>query len=126
MTTTPAEAQTFAAIELRAIYGAVTTWDTALLDQVVLHLHASGQPFGMNQIRTIAPDAACRVAGLYFHALLGQRELLMKVGEETSINKKAHGKPVNLYLLTRSGREFIEARQAERIAARNEQQRRAA
>jgi hypothetical protein len=44
--------------------------------------------------------------------------LLRKVDEEPSINPKAHGKKVNVYLLTRAGRAFIEDRQAARIEQR--------
>jgi hypothetical protein len=129
MATTPEQARAWAANELRGIYSTVTQWDTAVLDQIVLHLAASGQGFGMNQIRTIVPEDVCRKAGLYFHALVGhdalhpnEPQLLRKVGEETSINPKAHGKKVNVYVLTRAGRKYIQDRQA----ARTEQRRAAA
>ncbi|MFF4346755.1 hypothetical protein [Streptomyces sp. NPDC001530] len=125
MTTTPEQAASWAAAHLRELYSTVTRWDTAVLDQVVLHLASHGQPFGMNQIRVIVPDDVCRKAGLYFHALVGhdalhpdEPRLLLRVGDEVSINPKAHGKRVNVYLLTRAGRKFIEDRQAARIDER--------
>lgn len=103
----------------------VSEWTTAVLDQAVLHLADSAEPFGMNDLRLIVPDGECRKAGLYFHSLLAhgafdddEPELLRKVGEVVSINEKAHGKKVNTYLLTRAGRKFIEARQAARIEQR--------
>jgi hypothetical protein len=83
----------------------------------------------MNDIRLLVPEDECRKAGVYFAALTGHDalhpempQLLRKVGEEPSINPKAHGKKVNVYVLTRAGRQFIQERQA----ARAEQQRRAA
>ncbi|MEU4967831.1 hypothetical protein [Streptomyces smyrnaeus] len=127
MTLTPTEAADQAAAVLRGMYTTVTDWDTALFDQVVLHLADSGQPFGMNQIRHIVPDDACRRAGLYFHALVGhdslhpdQPALLRRVGDQPSINPKAHGKRVNLYRLTPAGRRHIEARQAARKQPRQQ------
>lgn len=125
MTTTSQQARDWAAAELRTLYSTVTDWDTAVLDQVVLHLADSGHAFGMNQIRFIVPEDVCKKAGLYFHALTGhdvfrpeQPALLRKVDEETSINPKARGKRVNVYVLTRAGRQYIEARQAARIEQR--------
>ena len=125
MTTTPEQARDWAASELRTLYSTVTDWTTAVLDQVVLHLANSGQAFGMNQIRLIVPEGECQKAGLYFHALTGRSalqpelpELLRKVGEETSINPKARGKKVNLYVLTRAGRNYIQDRQADRLEQR--------
>jgi len=103
----------------------VSEWTTAVLDQAVIHLADSGHPFGMNDIRLIVPDDECRNAGLYFAALTGHDslhsdmpQLLRKVGEEPSINPKAHGKKVNTYVLTRAGREFIQDRQAARAEQR--------
>ena len=128
MTLTPEQARARSLTEIRALYSTVTDWDTAIYDQVVLHLAETGQPIGMNQIRTIVPDGAAKSAGLYFHQLVGhdalhpaEPALLIKIDEEVSINPKARGKKVNVYRLTRAGRKFIEDRQAERI-----QQRRAA
>jgi hypothetical protein len=126
MPVTPSQALTRSLTELRALYSTVTEWDTAVYDQVVLHLADTGQPIGMNQIRTIVPDGAARGAGLYFHQLVGhdvlhpaEPALLIKIGEQVSINPKARGKKVNVYRLTRAGRKHIEDRQAERIAARS-------
>jgi hypothetical protein len=126
MTITPSQARTRALAELAALYSTVTDWDTAVYDQVVLHLADTGQPIGMNQIRTIVPDGAARSAGLYFHQLVGhdalhpaEPALLIKTSEEVSINPKARGKKVNVYRLTRAGRKFIEDRQAARIEQRS-------
>jgi hypothetical protein len=125
MTITPEQAHARSITELRALYSTVTDWDTAVYDQVVLHLADIGQPIGMNQIRTIVPDGAARGAGLYFHALVGhdtlhpaEPALLVKVDEEVSINPKARGKKVNVYRLTRAGRAYIQDRQAARIEQR--------
>lgn len=125
MTLTPDEARTQANELLVAMYATVTNWDEAVLDQVVLHLDDNGCSIGMNQIRSIVPHDACRRAGLYFHALEGHARLhpaepalLVKVGEEVSINEKARGKKVNIYRLTRAGRKHIEDRQAARIEQR--------
>lgn len=125
MTRTPEQALTQAVTELRTLYSAVTAWDAALLDQVVLHLDDNGCSIGMNQIRSIVPDDASRRAGLYFHALEGHHRLhpaepalLVKVDEEVSINKRAKGKKVNVYRLTRAGRRYIEDRQIARVMGR--------
>jgi hypothetical protein len=126
MTVTPSQARTRALAEVAALYSTVTDWDTAVYDQVVLHLADTGQPIGMNQIRTIVPEGAARSAGLYFHQLVGhdalhpaEPALLIKIDEEVSINPKARGKKVNVYRLTRAGRKFIEDRQAARIEQRS-------
>ncbi|MGW1135640.1 hypothetical protein [Streptomyces griseoluteus] len=126
MQLTPAQAKARAVEILAALQPTVTDWTTAVLDQAVLHLADSGAPFGMNDIRLIAPEDDCRKAGLYFAALTGhdalhpnEPQLLRKVGEEPSINPKAHGKKVNTYLLTRAGRQFIKDRQAARIKQRS-------
>ncbi|MFC5204581.1 hypothetical protein [Streptomyces kaempferi] len=125
MTITPEQARAQSITELRALYSTVTDWDAAVYDQVVLHLADTGQRIGMNQIRTIVPEGAARSAGLYFHQLVGhdvlhptEPALLVKIDEEVSINPKARGKKVNVYLLTRAGRKFIEDRQAARIEQR--------
>jgi hypothetical protein len=124
-TLTPAEAKARAARILAALKPTVSDWTTAVLDQAVLHLADSGAPFGMNDIRLIVPEDECRKAGLYFAALTGHDalnpndpQLLRKVDEETSINPRAHGKKVNVYVLTRAGRKFLEERQAARIEQR--------
>lgn len=122
---TPAEAKARAAQILATLQPTVTQWTTAVLDQAVLHLADTGRPFGMNDIRLIVPEDECRKAGIYFAALTGHdalhpdmAPLLRVVGSEPSINPKAHGKKVNTYLLTRTGRDFIEARQAARVEQR--------
>lgn len=127
MSITPEQARERADAELRALYATVTTWDTAVFDQVVLCLDALGEPFGMNQIRLRVPEDACRRAGLYFHALLGhdnvrasEQQFLVKVGEEVSINEKARGKKVNTYRLTPAGRRHIQNRQQARAKAARE------
>lgn len=113
------------ALEILSNLQPVSNWTAAVLDQAVLHLADSGQPFGMNDIRLLVPEDECRNAGVYFGALIGHDSLhpempalLRKVGEEPSINPKAHGKKVNTYLLTRAGRKHIQARQAARIEQR--------
>jgi hypothetical protein len=125
MQLTPAEAKARAARILNALQPTVTQWTTAVLDQAVLHLADTGRPFGMNDIRLLVPNDECRKAGVYFAALTGhdalhpdEPQLLRKVGEEPSINPKAHGKKVNTYLLTRAGRKFIQDRQAARAEQR--------
>ncbi|WP_405964786.1 hypothetical protein OG713_34620 [Streptomyces sp. NBC_00723] len=128
MNLTPAQAKARADRILAALKPTVSQWTTAVLDQAVLHLADSGQPFGMNDIRLLVPEDECRKAGVYFATLTGhdalhpnEPALLHKVDEEPSINPKAHGKKVNVYVLTRAGRQYIQDRQAARI-----QQRRAA
>lgn len=125
MNLTPAQAKARADRILAALKPTVSQWTTAVLDQAVLHLADSGQPFGMNDIRLLAPEDDCRKAGVYFATLTGHDALhpnapalLCKVGEETSINPKAHGKKVNVYVLTRAGRQYIQDRQAARAAER--------
>ena len=125
MNLTPAEAKARAARILAALQPTLTQWTTAVLDQAVIHLADSGRPFGMNDIRLLVPEDDCRKAGVYFAALTGhdalhpsEPQLLRKVGEQTSINPKAHGKKVNVYVLTRAGREFIQNRQAARAEQR--------
>jgi hypothetical protein len=128
MQLTPAEAKARADRILADLKPTVSNWTTAVLDQAVLHLADSGASFGMNDIRLIVPEDECRKAGIYFAALTGHDalhpdmpQLLRKVDEQPSINPKAHGKKVNVYVLTRAGREYIQDRQAAR-----KQQRRAA
>lgn len=125
MSLSPAQAKARADRILAALAPTVSQWTTAVLDQAVLHLARSGAPFGMNDIRLLTPEDECRKAGLYFATLTGhdalhpnQPALLQKVGEEPSINPKAHGKKVNVYMLTRAGRQFIKDRQAARIEQR--------
>ncbi|MFE0039388.1 hypothetical protein [Streptomyces sp. NPDC059015] len=125
MTLTPAEAKARADRILAALQPTLSQWTTAVLDQAVLHLADSGHPFGMNDIRLLVPEDECRKAGLYFAALTGhdslhgdQPQLLRTVGEERSINPKARGKKVNVYVLTRAGRKHIQDRQAARLEQR--------
>lgn len=121
MTLTPEQAKDRAARILADLHAAtVTDWDTAILDQVVLHLGRYGQPFGMNDIRLIVPEDACRKAGLYFRALieLAHPTVLRVVGEQVSINPKAHGKKVNTYRLTIDGRIHLQERIDGRIKQR--------
>jgi hypothetical protein len=121
---TPDEARDQANRTLAALYADVTNWDEAVLDQALLAIASDDQPFGMNDIRTVLPEDACRKAGLYFHSLvnLEHPQVLQQVGEVRSINPKAHGKKVGVYRLTAAGRKFIQDRQA----ARTEQRRAAA
>jgi hypothetical protein len=117
MTLTPEQARIEANELLAALYTSVTDWDEAVLDQVLLAIAADGQPFSMNDVRTVVPEDACRRAGLYFHALVNREHPLVFVheGEVRSINPKARGKRVNVYRLTTAGREFLEERRATRI-----------
>ncbi|MEU7066940.1 hypothetical protein [Streptomyces sp. NPDC046161] len=115
MTLTFEQARLQAAADIRARYSSISTWDAAVLDQVVEALGSTGRPFSMNDIRLIVPEDSCRNAGLYFHGLLGRDpELLRVTGEEKSINDRAHGKPVKTYVLTKAGRRFIAERRATR------------
>ena len=111
--------------EILSSLGPVSDWTTAVLDQAVLHLADSGEPFGSNDLRLLVPEDDARRAAQYFAALTGhdalhpdEPQLLRKVDEVPSINPKAHGKRVNTYLLTRAGRKFIEDRQAGRLEQR--------
>jgi len=105
--------------------GPVSDWTTAVLDQAVLHLADTGAPFGSNDLRLLVPEDDFRKAAQYFSALTGhdalhpdEPQLLRKVGEEVSINEKARGKKVKVYVLTRAGRKHIQDRQAARIDER--------
>jgi hypothetical protein len=120
VTTTPNEAREQANAYLKTQYSAVSTWTTAVLDQVVLHLADGDHPFSMNDIRVIVPEGSIHNAGLYFHGLARRRSpaALEVVGEEPSINIKAHGKGVKVYRLTAAGRRLIEERRELRQAAR--------
>lgn len=125
MTLTPEQAKARASRILADLHAAtVTDWDEAILDQVVLHLATRGEPFGMNDIRLIVPEDACRKASLYFRALVELEHpiVLRVIGEQVSINPKAHGKRVNVYRMTIAGRVHLQ----ERVAARIEQRKAAA
>jgi hypothetical protein len=117
MTLTPEQARAEANATLAAMYKTVTDWDTALLDQAILAIASDGQPFGMNDVRTVLPEDACKRAGLYFHSLIALESplILRPVGEVPSVNPKAHGKKVGIYRLTGAGRKFLADRRAARI-----------
>lgn len=120
MTLTPDEARTQANELLAAMYATVTDWDEALLDQALLAIAGGNRPFSANDLWVIVPDMGRGAAGLYFGSLARRRSpnALIKVGEEPSVNPKAHGKPVNLYLFTAHGRALIQQRQAARVEQR--------
>jgi hypothetical protein len=117
MSLTPEQARAEANATLAAMYKTVTDWDTALLDQAILAIASDGQPFGMNDVRTVLPEDACKRAGLYFHSLIALESplILRPVGEVPSVNPKAHGKKVGIYRLTGAGRKFLTDRRAARI-----------
>lgn len=123
MTTTPEQARERANATLAALYANVTDWDQAVLDQAVLAIAGGNRPFSANDLWAVLPPMGRGVIGLYFSSLSKRRapQVLKHVGYEPSVNPKAHGKPVNLYLLTAEGRKFLEVRKAVRT-----QQRRAA
>ncbi|MCX5365872.1 hypothetical protein OG864_45060 [Streptomyces sp. NBC_00124] len=122
---TPEQAKARASRILDRLHAAtITDWNEAVLDQVVLHLGRTGRPLSMNDVRLIVPETAYRNAGLYFRSLaeLEHPTVLRVVGEVVSSNPKAHGKRVNVYTLTASGRKHLE----NRIAARMKQRKAAA
>lgn len=120
MTLTPEQAREQANALLAAMYADVTDWTEATLDQALLAIAGNNLPFSANDLWAIVPKLGRGPSGLYFGALSRRTapRVLVKVGMEPSVNAKAHGKPVNLYLLTAEGREFIEARQAARLEQR--------
>lgn len=121
MTLTPEQAKARASRILADLNATtVTDWDEAILDQVVLHLASRGEPFGMNDVRLIVPEDACRKAGLYFRALIETEHpiVLRVIDEQVSINPKAHGKKVNVYRLTIAGRTYLQNRVDNRIKQR--------
>ena len=123
MTVTPEQARQQANELLAALYANVTTWDEAILDQAVLAIAGGNRPFSANDLWAIVPELGRGTAGVYFAGLVRRSSprVLVKVGDEPSVNPKAHGKPVYLYLLTAEGRKFLEDRQNAR-----QQQRKAA
>lgn len=123
MTHTPEQARAEAHKLLAALYANVTTWDEAVLDQAVLAIAGGNRPFSANDLWAIVPEMARGTVGLYFGSLSRRTapRILRHIDYEPSVNPKAHGKPVNTYLLTTEGRKFLEDRQAAR-----QQQRRAA
>lgn len=122
MTLSQEQARDDANALLASLHANVTVWDQAVLDQVVLALAADGSTFSMNDIRAIVPEDVCRNAGLYFHALISTENpvILCKVGEERSVNPKAHGKKVAVYRLTRAGRKFLRDRRNARLQQRKQ------
>ncbi|MFE3657229.1 hypothetical protein [Streptomyces sp. NPDC059165] len=122
MTLTPEQAREQANALLAAMYTDVTDWTEAILDQALLAIAGGGRPFSANDMWAITPEMGRGPAGLYFGALSRRTSprVLVKVGDEPSVNPAAHGKPVNLYLLTAEGREFIENRQAARAEQRKQ------
>ncbi|MFF4848746.1 hypothetical protein [Streptomyces sp. NPDC001194] len=128
MTLTPAEAREQANKQLAALYAGVTDWTEATYDQAIAAIASDNQPFSMNDIRIVFPGSEHHQAGLYFHSLLLTRspQLLIRVGDVTSINEKAHGKRVNTYRLTVTGSKFLEIRRDARAAKNRREQARAA
>lgn len=124
MTKTPEQARAESHQLLAALYANVTRWDEAILDQAVLAIAGGNRPFSANDLWAIVPEMARGTVGLYFGALSRRTapRILHHIGYEPSVNPRAHGKPVNTYLLTAEGRKFLE----DRRATRTEQQRKAA
>lgn len=122
MTLTPEQARIEANETLAALYANVTDWNEAVLDQAVLAIAGGNRPFSANDLWAIVPEMGRGTAGLYFGALTRRHspQVLVKVGDEPSVNPKAKGKPVNRYLLTSEGRKFLEDRQAARVQQRAE------
>ena len=122
MSLTPEQARIEANETLAALYANVTDWDEAVLDQAVLAVAGGNRPFSANDLWWIVPELGRGIAGLYFSALAKRRNplVLQHIGYETSVNPRAHGKPVNTYLLTSEGRKFIEDRQAARTIQRKQ------
>lgn len=121
MTATPEQARIEANQLLAVLYANVTRWDEAILDQAVLAIAGSNRPFSANDLWAIVPELGRGTAGLYFGALTRRSSprILHRIGDEPSVNPKAHGKPVHTYRLTPEGRKFLE----DRIAARGQQRR---
>jgi hypothetical protein len=120
VTSTPEQARIEANKQLAALYANVTEWTEAILDQAVLAIAGSNRPFSANDLWAILPEMGRGPAGLYFCNLSKRRQprVLVHVDDEPSVNPKAHGKPVHLYLLTADGRKFLEDRQAARAKQR--------
>ncbi|WP_060905390.1 hypothetical protein [Streptomyces scabiei] len=122
MTKTPEQARVDANQMLAALYATVTDWNEAVLDQAVLAIAGGNRPFSANDLWAIVPDMGRGAAGLYFSGLVRRSHprVLLKVGDEPSVNPKAHGKPVYLYLLTAEGRKFLEDRRNDRAEQRKQ------
>jgi hypothetical protein len=116
-TPTPEQAREQANETLAALYANVTNWDEAILDQALLAIAGSNQSFSANDLWAIVPEMGRGPAGLYFSGLVRRTapRVLVKVGDEPSVNPKAHGKPVNRYVMTAEGRRFLEERRVARI-----------
>lgn len=121
MTLTPEQARDQANALLATMFANVSQWDAALFDQAIEAIAGDGQPFGMNDLRTVLPDMGRKAAGLYFRGLATRRpQLLICVGEVTSVNEKAHGKPVKTYVLTGAGWAWLAARKAARLTPKGQ------
>lgn len=120
MTFTPEQAREEANATLAVLYATVTQWDEAVLDQAVLAIAGSDRPFSANDLWAIIPPMGRGAIGLYFNNLSKRRtpHILRHVGYEPSVNPRAHGKPVNTYVLTAEGRRFLEDRRATRSRGR--------
>ncbi|MCG0064045.1 hypothetical protein L0F81_12250 [Streptomyces tricolor] len=114
MTLTPEQSRQQANEQLAALYAAVTDWTEALFDQALLAIAGDGRPFSANDLWQVLPETGRAACGLYFARLTHLRtpRVLIRVGDEPSINPRAHGKPVNVYALTAPGRDYIKQRQA--------------
>lgn len=121
MTLTPEQARAEANALLATMFANVSQWDARVFDQAIEAIAGDGQPFGMNDLRTVLPDMGRKAAGLYFRGLATRRpQLLICVGEVTSVNEKAHGKPVKVYVLTGAGWAWLAARKAARLAPKGQ------
>jgi hypothetical protein len=122
MTLTPDQAREQANELLAALYANVTDWDEGLLDQAVLAIAGDGRPFSANDLIAVIPELGRSVAGLYFAGLIRRRspQIVIRIGDEPSVNEKAHGKPVNVYALTTPGKRFLQDRQAARLEQRKQ------
>jgi hypothetical protein len=118
--TTPEQARADANRLLAALYADVTDWTEAVFDQALLAIAGTSRPFSANDLWQVLPETGRAACGLYFASLTRRRtpQVLIRVGFEPSINPKAHGKPVNVYVLTAAGRQLIEDRQAARTEQR--------
>jgi hypothetical protein len=127
MDLTPEQARIKANEHLASLYSNVSDWTEAVYDQAVAAIAADGQPFSMNDIRTVLPGHQHQQAGLYFHGLLMREpHLLVQVGEVRSINPKARGKKVYTYRLTTSPGRFLKIRRDERARKAEQAKARAA
>ena len=119
-TPTPEQARQQANEQLAAMYANVTDWTEALFDQALLAIADRHRAFSANDLWAAMPEMGRGAAGIYFGGLTHRTspQVLIKVGDEPSVNPKAKGKPVNLYLLSVEGRKFLEARRAARIEQR--------